>query len=431
MTFRIALHDPDRLAAIEHLISASREAVSDVGQNVAEIISRVRAQGDAAILELTQTFDHHSAATMADLNLSASRLKSAYDRLDDDLRSALNLAAERIIAFHERQRPEAMEWVDQAGVRLGLRQTPVDAAGLYVPGGKAAYPSSVLMNALPAKVAGVERLVMVTPTPNGEANDLVLAAAHLAGISEVWTIGGAQAIAALAYGTETIKPVDKITGPGNAWVATAKRQVFGQVGIDSIAGPSEVLIMADAENNPDWIAMDLMAQAEHDELAQSILITDDQDFAHAVDAAVDQVIAGLPRSDIAGASWRDHGAIITVKEWDEGVDLANRLAPEHLEIATSNAEELSQKIKHAGAIFIGAHTPEAVGDYVAGPNHVLPTSRTARFSSGLGVVDFMKRTTLLACDANALRHIGPAAIRLAEAEGLDAHARSILRRLNL
>jgi len=431
MTFRIALHDPDSLAAIEHLISASREAVSDVGQNVAEIISRVRAQGDTAILELTQTFDHHSAATMADLNLSASRLKSAYDRLDDDLRSALNLAAERIIAFHERQRPEAMEWVDQAGVRLGLRQTPVDAAGLYVPGGKAAYPSSVLMNALPSKVAGVERLVMVTPTPNGEANDLVLAAAHLAGISEVWTIGGAQAIAALAYGTETIKPVDKITGPGNAWVATAKRQVFGQVGIDSIAGPSEVLIMADAENNPDWIAMDLMAQAEHDELAQSILITDDQDFAHAVDAAVDQVIAGLPRSDIAGASWRDHGAIITVKDWEEGVDLANRLAPEHLEIATSNAEELSQKIKHAGAIFIGAHTPEAVGDYVAGPNHVLPTSRTARFSSGLGVVDFMKRTTLLACDANALRHIGPAAIRLAEAEGLDAHARSISRRLNL
>ena len=431
MTFRIALHDPDRLAAIEHLISASREAVSDVGQNVAEIISRVRAQGDAAILELTQTFDHHSATTMADLNLSASRLKSAYDRLDDDLRSALNLAAERIIAFHERQRPEAMEWVDQAGVRLGLRQTPVDAAGLYVPGGKAAYPSSVLMNALPAKVAGVERLVMVTPTPYGEANNLVLAAAHLAGISEVWTIGGAQAIAALAYGTETIKPVDKITGPGNAWVATAKRQVFGQVGIDSIAGPSEVLIMADAENNPDWIAMDLMAQAEHDELAQSILITDDQDFAHAVDAAVDQVIAGLPRSDIAGASWRDHGAIITVKDWEEGVDLANRLAPEHLEIATSNAEELSQKIKHAGAIFIGAHTPEAVGDYVAGPNHVLPTSRTARFSSGLGVVDFMKRTTLLACDANALRHIGPAAIRLAEAEGLDAHARSISRRLNL
>lgn len=431
MTFRIALHDPDRLAAIEHLISASREAVSDVGTDVAAIISQVRAQGDAAILELTKSFDHHPAATMADLNLSASRLKSAYDRLDDDLRSALNLAADRIIAFHERQRPEAMQWVDQAGVRLGLRQTPVDAAGLYVPGGKASYPSSVLMNALPAKVAGVERLVMVTPIPKGEANDLVLAAAHLAGINEVWTIGGAQAVAALAYGTETIKPVDKITGPGNAWVATAKRQVFGQVGIDSIAGPSEVLIIADADNNPDWIAMDLMAQAEHDELAQSILITTDQDFADAVDRAVDQVIAGLPRSDIAGASWRDHGAIITVKDWDEGVDLANRLAPEHLEIATSNADELSQKIKHAGAIFIGAYTPEAVGDYVAGPNHVLPTSRTARFSSGLGVVDFMKRTTLLACDSDALRHIGPAAIRLAEAEGLDAHARSISRRLNL
>ena len=431
MTFRIPLHDPERLTAIEHLITSSREVVSDVDSDVAAIISQVRAQGDSAILKLTQTFDHHNAASMADLNLPASRLKSAYDNLDDDLRSALNLAAERIIAFHERQRPEAMQWVDQAGVRLGLRQTPVDAAGLYVPGGKASYPSSVLMNALPAKVAGVERLVMVTPTPNGEANDLVLAAAHLAGINEVWTIGGAQAVAALAYGTETIKPVDKITGPGNAWVATAKRQVFGQVGIDSIAGPSEVLIMADAENNPDWIAMDLMAQAEHDELAQSILITDDQDFADAVDAAVDQVIAGLPRSDIAGASWRDHGAIITVKDWDEGIDLANRLAPEHLEIATHHADELSQKIKHAGAIFIGAHTPEAVGDYIAGPNHVLPTSRTARFSSGLGVVDFMKRTTLLACDADALRQIGPAAIRLAEAEGLDAHARSISRRLNL
>jgi histidinol dehydrogenase len=368
---------------------------------------------------------------MADLKLPQSRLKAAYDNLDNDLRSALNLAAERIITFHERQRPEALEWVDQAGVRLGLRQTPVDAAGLYVPGGKASYPSSVLMNALPARVAGVERLVMVTPTPNGEANDLVLAAAHLAGIDEVWTIGGAQAVAALAYGTETLKPVDKITGPGNAWVATAKRQVFGQVGIDSIAGPSEVLIMADADNNPDWIAMDLMAQAEHDELAQSILITNDQSFADAVSAAVDQVIAGLPRADIAAASWRDHGAIITVKDWDEGITLANRLAPEHLEIATANANDLSLKIKHAGAIFIGAYTPEAVGDYVGGPNHVLPTSRTARFSSGLGVVDFMKRTTLLTCSADALRHIGPAAIRLAEAEGLDAHARSISRRLNL
>ncbi len=431
MTFRIPLHDPNRQAAIANFITTSREVVSDVGTDVAAIISQVRAQGDAAILELTKSFDHHPAATMADLHLPASRLKSAYDGLDDDLRSALNLAADRIIAFHERQRPEAMQWVDQAGVRLGLRQTPVDAAGLYVPGGKASYPSSVLMNALPAKVAGVERLVMVTPTPKGEANDLVLAAAHLAGINEVWTIGGAQAVAALAYGTETIKPVDKITGPGNAWVATAKRQVFGQVGIDSIAGPSEVLIMADADNNPDWIAMDLMAQAEHDELAQSILITTDQDFADAVDRAVDQVIAGLPRSEIAGASWRDHGAIITVKDWDEGIDLANRLAPEHLEIATHHADELSQKIKHAGAIFIGAYTPEAVGDYVAGPNHVLPTSRTARFSSGLGVVDFMKRTTLLACDSDALRHIGPAAIRLAEAEGLDAHARSISRRLNL
>ena len=431
MTLQISLHDPDRLAAIDNFITTSREAVSDVDADVTAIIAEVRAHGDAAVLALTKTFDHHSAASMADLKLPQSRLKAAYDNLDNDLQSALNLAAERIITFHERQRPEALEWVDQAGVRLGLRQTPVDAAGLYVPGGKASYPSSVLMNALPARVAGVERLVMVTPTPNGEANDLVLAAAHLAGIDEVWTIGGAQAVAALAYGTETLKPVDKITGPGNAWVATAKRQVFGQVGIDSIAGPSEVLIMADADNNPDWIAMDLMAQAEHDELAQSILITNDQSFADAVSAAVDQVIAGLPRADIAGASWRDHGAIITVKDWDEGITLANRLAPEHLEIATANADDLSLRIKHAGAIFIGAYTPEAVGDYVGGPNHVLPTSRTARFSSGLGVVDFMKRTTLLTCSADALRHIGPAAIRLAEAEGLDAHARSISRRLNL
>jgi histidinol dehydrogenase len=431
MTLQISLHDPDRLAAIDNFITTSREAVSDVDADVTAIIAEVRAHGDAAVLALTKTFDHHSAASMADLKLPQSRLKAAYDNLDNDLQSALNLAAERIITFHERQRPEALEWVDQAGVRLGLRQTPVDAAGLYVPGGKASYPSSVLMNALPARVAGVERLVMVTPTPNGEANDLVLAAAHLAGIDEVWTIGGAQAVAALAYGTETLKPVDKITGPGNAWVATAKRQVFGQVGIDSIAGPSEVLIMADADNNPDWIAMDLMAQAEHDELAQSILITNDQSFADAVSAAVDQVIAGLPRADIAAASWRDHGAIITVKDWDEGITLANRLAPEHLEIATANADDLSLKIKHAGAIFIGAYTPEAVGDYVGGPNHVLPTSRTARFSSGLGVVDFMKRTTLLTCSADALRHIGPAAIRLAEAEGLDAHARSISRRLNL
>jgi len=431
MTLQISLHDPDRLAAIDNFITTSREAVSDVDADVTAIIAEVRAHGDAAVLALTKTFDHHSAASMADLKLPQSRLKAAYDNLDNDLRSALNLAAERIITFHERQRPEALEWVDQAGVRLGLRQTPVDAAGLYVPGGKASYPSSVLMNALPARVAGVERLVMVTPTPNGEANDLVLAAAHLAGIDEVGTIGGAQAVAALAYGTETLKPVDKITGPGNAWVATAKRQVFGQVGIDSIAGPSEVLIMADADNNPDWIAMDLMAQAEHDELAQSILITNDQSFADAVSAAVDQVIAGLPRADIAAASWRDHGAIITVKDWDEGITLANRLAPEHLEIATANANDLSLKIKHAGAIFIGAYTPEAVGDYVGGPNHVLPTSRTARFSSGLGVVDFMKRTTLLTCSADALRHIGPAAIRLAEAEGLDAHARSISRRLNL
>ncbi|MGB2096776.1 MAG: histidinol dehydrogenase, partial [Candidatus Puniceispirillales bacterium] len=365
------------------------------------------------------------------LSVSSGQLKQAYEQLDTDLRQSLDLAADRISAFHEQQRPSTLEWTDQAGVHLGLRHTPVDAAGLYVPGGKAAYPSSVLMNALPARVAGVERLVMVTPMPHGVANDLVLAAAWRAGIDEVWAIGGAQAVAALAFGTQSIRPVDKITGPGNAWVATAKRQVFGQVGIDSIAGPSEVLIMADAQNNADWIAMDLMAQAEHDELAQSILITDDEDFADAVSDAVDHILKTLPRKEIAGASWRDHGAIITVADWTEGVAIANQLAPEHLEIALPNAEAISYQIKHAGAIFIGAYTPEAIGDYVAGPNHVLPTSRTARFSSGLGVLDFMKRTTTVSCHSDALREIGLAAVHLAKAEGLDAHALSVSRRLNV
>jgi histidinol dehydrogenase len=416
---------------LDHFISSSREVVSDVSADVAQIIATIRKEGDKALLQYTKAFDHFSADDMTALSVPSSQLKQAYEQLDKDLRESLDLAADRISAFHEQQRPSTLEWTDQAGVHLGLRHTPVDAAGLYVPGGKAAYPSSVLMNALPARVAGVERLVMVTPMPYGVANDLVLAAAWRAGIDEVWAIGGAQAVAALAFGTHSIRPVDKITGPGNAWVATAKRQVFGQVGIDSIAGPSEVLIMADAQNNPDWIAMDLMAQAEHDELAQSILITDDEDFANAVSDAVDHILTTLPRKEIAGASWRDHGAIITVADWTEGVAIANQLAPEHLEIALPDAEAISQQIKHAGAIFIGAYTPEAIGDYVAGPNHVLPTSRTARFSSGLGVLDFMKRTTTVSCHSDALREIGLAAVHLAKAEGLDAHALSVSRRLNV
>ncbi|MGB1918750.1 MAG: histidinol dehydrogenase [Candidatus Puniceispirillales bacterium] len=431
MTLRVPLNHPDRSTVLDHFISSSREVVSDVSADVAQIIATIRKEGDKALLQYTKAFDHFPADDMTALSVSSGQLKQAYEQLDTDLRQSLDLAADRISAFHEQQRPSTLEWTDQAGVHLGLRHTPVDAAGLYVPGGKAAYPSSVLMNALPARVAGVERLVMVTPMPHGVANDLVLAAAWRAGIDEVWAIGGAQAVAALAFGTQSIRPVDKITGPGNAWVATAKRQVFGQVGIDSIAGPSEVLIMADAQNNADWIAMDLMAQAEHDELAQSILITDDEDFADAVSDAVDHILKTLPRKEIAGASWRDHGAIITVADWTEGVAIANQLAPEHLEIALPNAEAISYQIKHAGAIFIGAYTPEAIGDYVAGPNHVLPTSRTARFSSGLGVLDFMKRTTTVSCHSDALREIGLAAVHLAKAEGLDAHALSVSRRLNV
>ncbi|MGB1964123.1 MAG: histidinol dehydrogenase [Candidatus Puniceispirillales bacterium] len=431
MTLRVPLNHPDRSTVLDHFISSSREVVSDVSADVAQIIATIRKEGDKALLQYTKAFDHFPADDMTALSVSSGQLKQAYEQLDTDLRQSLDLAADRISAFHEQQRPSTLEWTDQAGVHLGLRHTPVDAAGLYVPGGKAAYPSSVLMNALPARVAGVERLVMVTPMPHGVANDLVLAAAWRAGIDEVWAIGGAQAVAALAFGTQSIRPVDKITGPGNAWVATAKRQVFGQVGIDSIAGPSEVLIMADAQNNADWIAMDLMAQAEHDELAQSILITDDEDFADAVSDAVDHILKTLPRKEIAVASWRDHGAIITVADWTEGVAIANQLAPEHLEIALPNAEAISYQIKHAGAIFIGAYTPEAIGDYVAGPNHVLPTSRTARFSSGLGVLDFMKRTTTVSCHSDALREIGLAAVHLAKAEGLDAHALSVSRRLNV
>ena len=430
MAVRLNTKDQGFQDAFTALLNSKREDSVDVSDAVKTIISDVIDRGDAAVLELTQKFDRVTANSMAELALTADDLAAAYDRIDDELKSALSIAATRIKAFHEKQLPQDIAYKDDAGVALGLRHTPVDAAGLYVPGGKAAYPSSVLMNALPATVAGVPRRVMVVPTPDGVINDMVLAAAHIAGISEVWRIGGAQAVAALAYGTEAIAPVDKIVGPGNAFVAAAKRQVFGKVGIDSIAGPSEILVMADRGNTADWVAMDLLSQAEHDEAAQAILITNDEGFAHDVADAVEAILPTLPRVDVAGASWRDHGAIITVGDWDEGAELANQIAAEHLEIAVENPQDLAAKIRHAGAIFLGRWTPEAIGDYVAGPNHVLPTARTSRFSSGLGVLDFMKRTTMVDCDAEALATIGPAAVTLAKAEGLDAHGLSISRRLN-
>lgn len=430
MPSRLDSRGPDFEGDFGRLLTSKREDGADVSETVSGIIRSIRGDGDAALLELTRRFDQVDVETVADLAVDADTMDAALGRIDAEVRDALEAAASRIRGFHEKQFPDDLAYTDAAGVQLGLRHTPVDAAGLYVPGGKAAYPSSVLMNAIPAEVAGVGRRVMVVPTPQNAISDTVLAAARIAGITEIWRIGGAQAIAALAYGTETIAPVDKIVGPGNAYVATAKRQVFGQVGIDSIAGPSEILVLADAGNNPDWIAMDLLSQAEHDEAAQAILITDDAGFADAVGDAVDAILPQLERAEIAGASWRDHGAIITVHDWNEGAALANRLAAEHLEIATDNAEELSGMIRHAGAIFLGRWTPEAVGDYVGGPNHVLPTARTSRFSSGLGVLDFMKRTTTLGCDADSLAEIGRYAVTLAKAEGLEAHGLSISKRLN-
>ena len=430
MPSRLDSRSPDFEGDFGRLLTSKREDGADVSETVSGIIRSIRGDGDAALLELTRRFDQVDVETVADLAVDADTMDAALGRIDTEVRDALEAAASRIRGFHEKQFPDDLAYADAAGVQLGLRHTPVDAAGLYVPGGKAAYPSSVLMNAIPAEVAGVGRRVMVVPTPQNAISDTVLAAARIAGITEIWRIGGAQAIAALAYGTETIAPVDKIVGPGNAYVATAKRQVFGQVGIDSIAGPSEILVLADAGNNPDWIAMDLLSQAEHDEAAQAILITDDAGFADAVGDAVDAILPQLERAEIAGASWRDHGAIITVHDWNEGAALANRLAAEHLEIATDNAKELSRMIRHAGAIFLGRWTPEAVGDYVGGPNHVLPTARTSRFSSGLGVLDFMKRTTTLGCDADSLAEIGRYAVTLAKAEGLEAHGLSISKRLN-
>ncbi|WP_375570074.1 histidinol dehydrogenase [Seohaeicola saemankumensis] len=421
--------DPDFETAFAALLGAKREDSVDVDDVVAGIIADVRARGDAALIELTARFDRLEL-TPETLRFSEAEVEALVASVPDHERAALELAAERIRAYHLRQMPQDHSWTDPEGAMLGWRWTPVSAAGLYVPGGLASYPSSVLMNAIPAKVAGVERLAIVVPTPDGVANPLVLLAARIAGVDEIYRIGGAQAVAALAYGTETIPPVDKITGPGNAYVAAAKRRVFGKVGIDMIAGPSEILVIADQDNDPDWIALDLLSQAEHDESAQSILITDSPAMAKAVAAAVERNLASLERRAIAGPSWRDYGAIITVPDLDVAAALSNRIAPEHLELCVADAEALSAKITHAGAIFLGAWTPEAIGDYVGGPNHVLPTARSARFSSGLSVMDFVKRTTLARMTPAALRAIGPAAETLAISESLEAHGLSVRARLN-
>jgi histidinol dehydrogenase len=425
---RLDSADPGFPDAFASLLGAKREADAEVDAEVAAIIEEVRRRGDAALVEYTARWDRQ-ALTPDTLAVSSEEIEAAIAGVPETERAALVLAAERIRAYHERQLPADAQWVDAHGAQLGWRWTAVASAGLYVPGGLASYPSSLLMNAIPARVAGVERLVVAAPAPDGALNPLVLLAARLAGVDTVYRIGGAQAIAALAYGTETIAPVDKITGPGNAWVAAAKRRVFGAVGIDMIAGPSEVLILADRDNDPDWIALDLMAQAEHDASAQSILITNDSDFADRVGRAVEARLRTLARREIAAASWRDFGAVITVRDWDEAVALSDRIAPEHLEILTADAETLAGRVRHAGAIFIGAWTPEAIGDYVGGPNHVLPTARSARFSSGLSVLDFMKRTTLARMTPAALAAIGPAAETLAHAERLEAHGLSVAARL--
>jgi histidinol dehydrogenase len=415
--------------AFAELLTAKREDSPDVDRTVAGIIADVRARGDAALIELTARFDRMQLDA-EQLRFSPEEIELAVAQVDADDREALELAAERIRAYHVRQMPADSVWTDPDGATLGWRFSPVAAAGLYVPGGRASYPSSVLMNAIPARVAGVPRLAMVVPTPDGVVNPLVLLAARIAGIDEIYRVGGAQAIAALAYGTDTIAPVAKITGPGNAYVAAAKRQVFGRVGIDMIAGPSEILVIADADNDADWIALDLLSQAEHDESAQSVLITDDAAFGHAVAAAVAARLKTLERAAIAGASWRDFGAIITVRDMDEAAALSNRIAPEHLELCVADPLALSEKTVHAGAIFLGPWTPEAIGDYVGGPNHVLPTARSARFSSGLSVLDFLKRTTLAQMTPDALRAIGPAAERLAQSESLQAHGLSVRARLD-
>ncbi|HKD48988.1 MAG TPA: histidinol dehydrogenase [Rhizomicrobium sp.] len=429
MARRLNTKDKNFAADFEALLFAKRDVEEDVAVQVKRIIAEVRSEGDAALVALSNKFDR-AGLTQATLKISAAEIEAGVARVPAAQKAAIETAAARIEAYHQRQLPEDADFTDKTGARLGWRWTPVDSAGLYVPGGTASYPSSVLMNAIPARVAGVGRIVMVTPASGGKINPLVLAAAQRAGISDIFRIGGAQAVAALAYGTESIQPVDKIVGPGNAWVAAAKREVFGQVGIDSIAGPSEILVIADAANDPEWVAADLLSQAEHDASSQSILITNDAAYADSVTDAAERALAVLPRREIAARSWNDYGGVIVVENWDEAARLADRFAPEHLEIATADPNALLAKVRHAGAIFLGRHTPEAMGDYIAGPNHVLPTSRSARFSSGLSVLDFVKRTTILELNAAAISELGPEAIALAEAEGLEAHARSISVRLN-
>ncbi len=425
---RLDASAPDFAAAFDTLVNARREADADVSRDVAAIVAAVRERGDAALADYTQRFDRHDLE-QSGWEISRADRRTALDGLDKDLRAALELAAERISAYHADQKPADRDHTDATGMRLGARWNAVEAAGLYVPGGRAAYPSSVLMNALPAKVAGVDRLTMVTPTPNGEANPLVLAAAEIAGVDEVFRVGGAQAVAALAYGTDHIRRVDVIVGPGNAWVAEAKRQLYGVVGIDMVAGPSEIVVVADGKNDPVWIAADLLSQAEHDPTSQSILFTDDADFAGRVAAAVEDQLARLQTQAVARSSWADNGAIIVVPSLAASLPLVDRLAPEHLELAVDDPEPLFAKVRHAGSVFLGRHTPEAIGDYIAGPNHVLPTGRRARFASGLSVLDFMKRTSFIACSEQSLRAVGPAAVTLAHAEGLPAHAASIAVRL--
>lgn len=421
--------DADFEAAFTALLGMKREDSPDVDATVAAIIADVRARGDAAVIELTAKFDRLQL-TPQTMAFTPGEIAAEVAKVSPEDRAALELAADRIRAYHARQMPEDAMWQDASGATLGWRWTPVSAAGLYVPGGLASYPSSVLMNAIPAKVAGVKRLAIACPTPGGVVNPLVLLAAQLAGVDVIYRIGGAQAVAALAYGTETVQPVDKITGPGNAFVAAAKRRVFGKVGIDMIAGPSEILVIADGDTDPDWIALDLLSQAEHDESAQSILVTPDAGFASAVAQAVEKRLETLERRVIAGASWRDFGAVIVTRDLDEAAALSNRVAPEHLELCVADPDALAEKITHAGAIFLGGWTPEAIGDYVGGPNHVLPTARSARFSSGLSVMDFVKRTTLAKMTPAALAAIGPAAERLAISESLEAHGLSVRARLD-
>ncbi|MBV2142382.1 histidinol dehydrogenase [Falsochrobactrum sp. TDYN1] len=422
--------DPDFEQKFAAFLSGKREASEDVDRAAREIIDRVRREGDAALIDYSRRFDRIDLEKTG-IAVGQAEIDAAFDLASASTIEALKLAHERIEKHHARQLPKDDYYTDALGVELGSRWTAIEAVGLYVPGGTASYPSSVLMNAVPAKVAGVDRIVMVVPSPDGILNPLVLVAARLAGVSEIYRVGGAQAIAALAYGTQTIEPVAKIVGPGNAYVAAAKRIVFGTVGIDMIAGPSEVLVIADRDNNPDWLAADILAQAEHDTAAQSILMTNDEPLAKAVEEAVERQLRTLPRAETAAASWRDFGAVILVEDFEAAIPLVNRIAAEHLEIATADPEALLPKIRNAGSIFIGAHTPEVIGDYVGGCNHVLPTARSARFSSGLSVLDYMKRTSLLKLGPEQLRALGPAAIEIARAEGLDAHAQSVAIRLNL